>query len=122
MNEQLKIIISAEIDKFKKNVDEAKKKMSAFGEEVERQKKNVSASYEKIGSAMASGIKTGLTALAGLTTAIMALGPATADYRTEQAKLTTAFEAAGSNAEAAKNTYNDLYRVMGQSDTAVEAF
>ena len=121
MNEELKIIISAEINKFKKNVDEAKKKINSFSDEVEKAKKDVDGHIAKMGEGIASGLKTGMTALAGFGAAILALGPATAEYRNEQAKLQTAFEAAGSNAEAATATYNDLYRVMGQSDTAVEA-
>ena len=121
MNEQLKIIITATVDKFKKEVDSAKKEISKFGEEVEKQKKNIGATFESLGTTMANGIKTGLTALAGLTTAILALGPATADYRAEQAKLITAFQDAGATTEAATATYNELYRVMGESDRSVEA-
>ena len=38
MNEQLKIIISAEISNLKKNIDEAKGKVSGFKAEVEKAK------------------------------------------------------------------------------------
>ena len=61
------------------------------------------------------------TAIIGSTVALVGLGESTREYRTEQAKLTTAFEAAGSNAEVAKETYNDLYRVLGDTGQATEA-
>lgn len=63
---------------------------------------------------MAVGAAAAVTALAGVSAA-------TAEYRENQAKLTTAFESAGGSAEDAKETYNDLYRVLGDNDTATEA-
>ena len=60
-------------------------------------------------------------AIAGAATAILALGASTAEYRAEQAKLITAFEAAGGSATEAKETYNDLFRVLGDSGQATEA-
>lgn len=60
-------------------------------------------------------------AITGAVTAILALGASTQEYRQQQAKLTTAFEAAGGSAAHAKNTYNDLYRTLGDTDKATEA-
>lgn len=70
---------------------------------------------------MANGAKAAAVAIAAAATAILALGASTAEYRAEQAKLVTAFEAAGSSAEVAKGTYNDLFRVLGDSGQATEA-
>lgn len=70
---------------------------------------------------MASGAKAAAVGLAAAATALLALGASTQEYRNEQAKLTTAFEAAGSSAATAKDTYNDLYRVLGDSGQATEA-
>lgn len=53
--------------------------------------------------------------------AMVGLAESTREYRTEQAKLKTAFEAAGASAEDATNTYNGLYRVLGDSGQATEA-
>lgn len=70
---------------------------------------------------MASGAKAAAVGLAAAGTALLALGASTQEYRNEQAKLTTAFEAAGSTAEQAKETYNDMFRVLGDSGQATEA-
>ncbi|MBO5843436.1 MAG: hypothetical protein J6Q96_01050, partial [Bacteroidales bacterium] len=60
-------------------------------------------------------------AIAGAATALLALGASTKEYRENQAKLSAAFETAGASADAAKGVYNDLYRVLGDDDRAVEA-
>lgn len=70
---------------------------------------------------MASGAKAAALGLAAAGTALVALGASTLEYRNEQAKLTTAFETAGSTAAQAKETYNDLFRVLGDSGQATEA-
>lgn len=121
MNEQLKIIISAEISKLKENVDKAKSQVGSFKEEVEKASKNVDENFKKIGAGIANGAKAAAVGLAAAGGALLALGASTQEYRNEQAKLTTAFETAGSSAEQAKTTYNDLFRVLGDSGQATEA-
>lgn len=46
---------------------------------------------------------------------------ATEEYRENQGKLNTAFEAAGYSTETAKKAYQDLYAVLGDSDNAAES-
>ena len=121
MNEQLKIIISAEIDKFKQNVDKAQKQISNFKEQVAKASKDVDDKFKGIGEGIAKGAKAAAVGLAAAGTALVALGASTQEYRNEQAKLTTAFETAGSSAAQAKETYNDLFRVLGDSGQATEA-
>lgn len=121
MNEELKVIISAEISKLKKNVSEAKKEMSGFKDQVDKASKNVDKNFKAIGEGIQKGLKVASTAIAAAGTALLALGASTQEYRNEQAKLTTAFEAAGLSAEVAKGTYNDLYRVLGDGGQATEA-
>ena len=121
MNEQLKIIISAQIDNLKKNVEDAQKKIASFKGEVEKASKNVDSHMQSMGSAAVSAGKAMATAFVAVGAALIALGASTMEYRTEQAKLQTSFEAAGGSAEQAKTTYNDLYRVLGDSGQATEA-
>jgi hypothetical protein len=121
MNEQLKIIISAEITKFKQNVENAKKQVSSFKEQVAKASKDVDKNFKAIGDSMVTGAKAAATGLTAASAALLALGASTQEYRNEQAKLITAFEAAGGSAEDAKETYNDLFRVMGDSGAATEA-
>ena len=70
---------------------------------------------------MATGAKAMATGIAAAGAALIGLGASTAEYRAEQAKLNTAFEAAGGSAAEAKATYNDLFRVLGDSAQATEA-
>lgn len=121
MNEELKVIISAEITKLKQNVNDAKQQISNFKEQVDKASKNVKENFAKIGEGIKNGIKTAATSIAAAGAALIALGASTQEYRNEQAKLVSAFEAAGSSAAVAKDTYNDLYRVLGDSGQATEA-
>lgn len=121
MNEELKVIISAETEKLRKELEKAQK-------EVEKLKKKGKASFQefndemqKMGDKAKNACKVMAGAFAGAVTAILALGASTQEYRQQAAKLQTAFEAAGGSAEDAKNTYNDLYRTLGDTDKATEA-
>ena len=121
MNEQLKIIISAEIGELKKNVKSAKDAVANMVKEGTKDMEKFSESFSKVGDACKTGLKVVAGAVAGAATALLGMTAATQEYRTAQAKLNTAFEAAGSTTAQAKETYNDLYRVLGDSDVAVEA-
>lgn len=121
MNEQLQIIISAEISKLKQNVEKAKQSVKGFQEQVKKASEKVDENFKSMGSAIGKGVKAAATGIAAATGALLALGASTAEYRNEQAKLVSSFEQAGSTAEQAKTTYNDLYRVLGDTGQAVEA-
>ena len=121
MNEELKIIIKAEVDKFKKATEDAKKQAKSFAEQVKDAGKDVDETFKKAGASIANGMKKAAVGIAAASTALLALGASTKDYRNEQAKLVTSFEAAGGSAETAKQAYNDLYRVLGDSGQATEA-
>lgn len=49
------------------------------------------------------------------------LDEATEEYREAMGKLNTAFEAAGLDAETAKEAYEGFYKILGDTDTATEA-
>lgn len=121
MNEQLKVIITAEIAKFKQNVDNAKKTIKDFIKEGTKDFKAFNDEFQKVGEKSKTVLKVMGGAVAGAATALLALGASTKEYRQQQAMLTTAFEAAGGSAETAKKTYNDLYRVLGDGGQATEA-
>lgn len=121
MEEKLKIIITAEIDKLKDELKDGKKEVENFSKKSEKSFSKFNDAVQKAGDKAKSGLKVAATAIAGVTTALLGIDAATKDYRVNQAKLQTAFETAGGSAETAKDTYNDLYRVLGDDDTAVEA-
>lgn len=121
MNEELKIIISAEVSKVKSGVENAKKQISNFSEEVKKASKDVDKDIKDMGSKISNSLKGIGGAVAAAGAALIGLAAATEEYRNGQAKLVTAFEAAGSGAETAKQTFNDLYRVLGDNDKSNEA-
>ena len=61
------------------------------------------------------------TAAAAAGAALVGIAESTREYRTEQGKLTTAFETAGHSSETARKTYEALNGVLGDSGQAVEA-
>lgn len=87
---------------------------------------------EKLVTSMGKGLKTaakwGTTIAAGAAAAAAAavgalnnVEESTREFRENQAKLQTAFEAAGAGADAAKDAYSGLYRVLGDDGAATEA-
>ena len=121
MNEQLKVIISAEVEKLKQGVEQAKQKVNSFKEQVKKASAEVDTHFKAAGQSIANAAKTIGVSLAAAGTALLALAGSTEEYRNQQAQLITAFEAAGASANVAKETYNDLYRVLGDGGQAQEA-
>lgn len=121
MNEELRVIISAQVDKFKNNVNSAKQSIKDFVKEGTKDFGALTDEFAKYGDASKKVLATTAGAIVGVGTALLGLTASTSEYREGQAKLITAFESAGQSAETAKQTYNDLYRVLGDSDVAVEA-
>lgn len=119
--ETLKVIISAEIGKLKEELKKGKEEVEDFHKKSNTAFKDfadvANSAGEKAKTALV-GFGVTVTALAG---SLLALTASTEEYRVGQAKLLSAFETAGASAETAKETYNDLYRVLGDSDVAVEA-
>lgn len=120
-NEELLIKISADISELKDELQKGKKEVEKFGKEGKGSFDTFNEAMGKVGSGANKALGIATTAIAGATTALLALSASTAEYRTNQAKLTTAFETAGASAETAKETYNDLYRVLGDDGQATEA-
>lgn len=121
MNEELKVIISAEVAKLKQGVNEAKSALGIFKSEITKNKDEISKAWTSMGKGATKASKFIIGGVAGIGAALVSTSALTTEYRTEQAKLTTAFETAGMSAEQAKTTYNGLYRVLGDSGVAVEA-
>ena len=121
MNEELKVIISAEIAKFKQGIQEAKKQVDKFTQDSEKGVSKMDEAFKSAGEGIKSAYSAIGKGIAAIGASLVATSALTAEYRENMAKLSTAFVDAGGNAESAKNTYNDLYRVLGESDTAVEA-
>lgn len=123
----------------KKTADEIAEQAEKISDSYEKSSKKTSESFKKISSGLGgigsvagagvsagiSGIATGIKTVVGASAAavggLAALGAATAEYRDEQAKLNSAFQAAGYSTEVAQQAYQDFYAILGEEDTAVEA-
>lgn len=124
MVEEIKVLVSVEIGQLKKELKEAKKQVEETAETAKKSSskfKGLGDEFIKLGEACKKGLAVAATAIAAVATALLALPGATEEYRTAQAKLNAAFESAGGEVEQAKETYNELYRVLGDGDVAVEA-
>lgn len=121
MNEELRVIISAEVSKLQSAVKNAKKSIADFTKDAREKVEKFGEDFSAVGDKAKAGLAIVGGAVAGAGAALIGLTASTEEYRTAQAKLNTAFETAGASAGTAKQTYNDLYRVLGDGDVAVEA-
>lgn len=121
MNEELRIIIAAEVSKLRQGVEDAKKHIETFKQKIDEAKKNVDEKFKAIGESITNAAKKIGVGIAAIGAALIATAASTEEYRNQQAQLKTAFEAAGASAETATATYNGLYRVLGDGGQAQEA-
>lgn len=121
MNEQLKVVITAEINKLKTELSKGQKLLAGFKEAGVKAGKAVGVAFKAVGSAIGKAVKIATVGITALATAMVGVAEKTRDYRKEQAQLTASFRAAGSTAKQAKQTYSELYRVLGDTGNATEA-
>ncbi len=124
-----------EIENFEESLDKvstAEKEAARTGKSVDDVLKDMEDSAEDaedgfttLKGAVATFAGNALTSLvSGLTDAassLLGLADSTREYRTEMAKLDVAFNTAGLGAEAAKETYKDLYGILADEGAATEA-
>ena len=90
-------------------------------QKAERAGTRIQESFKKIGEMSVKIAKPVIAGATAIGTAIAATAEKTRDYRTAMAKLETAFLTNGHSAETAKETYQALQSVLGETDQAVEA-
>lgn len=125
MNEQLQIIITAQIDKFKQQVNNARQVIDKFTEGSEKGASEMDKAFQEAGNSISQGFKTAAgaaaKAVAAIGASLMGTSALTTEYRQNQAQLNAAFEQAGFTADSASQSYAELYRVIGDDDQAVES-
>lgn len=117
MNEELKIIIRAEVEKALGDIKKVNKELDNIKNTSSKSGKSMNDAMKSI----AKGATVAIGAIGALTTAMVALGKSSIEVQKEFSKLNAAFLAAGSSVEQAKQTYTDLYRFMGDTGAATEA-
>lgn len=120
MNEELKIIISAEIEKLQKGVDNAQKKLQNFQKKTKIGSQEFNDVMKRMGDASKRAMAIAAGAFAGAAAALMALADSTEDYRIKMSNLFTNFEMAGSSEEVAREAFEEFFKVLGDYDEAFE--
>lgn len=115
--EQLRIIIKAITDEAEKNIKAVREELDKAGQQGKEASKEIDTSLKGV----TKSIGAAKVAIAGLAVAIAALGAKSAEYEKNNSKLKASFQSAGSTAEQASKTYKELYRYLGDADTATEA-
>ena len=102
-------------------VDESKKALNDVSESGEDTKKKLNVSLQdigtkagEIGKKMATGLTVGLTA-------ITATYEATKEFRQDLGRLEAGYEGVGLTGETANKVFKDMFGILGETDTAVEA-
>lgn len=108
--------LGRDTEELRRNYERLEQSQKKIQEITEKQNKNNEA-ISKTKGQIAGTIGT-VTTLAG---SFFALDAATEEYRNNQAKLNTAFQAAGLSTDAAKQAYAGFYKILGDDDTATEA-
>ena len=117
MNEELKIIIKAITKDAQNEINKVSKELEKLSGSAKGSSGKIGAAMKGIGVAAAGAV----AAVAAIGVALVALGKGSLEAQRNFAKLNAAFEAAGSTAKQAGETYNGLYRFLGDSDKATEA-
>lgn len=117
MNEELKIIITAATDGAKKGIQGVKRELGGVSGSAKGASKGIGVAFKAVGVAAAAAV----AAIAAVGVALVKLGKASLDFQKAQAKLNTAFLSMGSTAKQAAESYQGLFRFMGDADTSAEA-
>ncbi len=109
------------VEKLGKEAGKAADKIDEQADKTEEAEKATEDFDDASGDLARGGLAAVAAAAAAAVTAIVALAEESREYRTEMAKLDTAFTDNNHSAEAATKTYEDLQSVLGETEQAVEA-
>lgn len=124
---------TADLNKMKAQLKENETAIERFGNESEEVADDLEKASKAglkfgdvlkanvLGGAIVSGIEALGSAVSNAVSTLAGLDKETEEYRENQAKLNTAFEAAGHSAETADKAYSSLYGILGDSGEATEA-
>lgn len=110
------------MDELADDTGEAEEAMEGLGDAAEKSSKSMSAvAATAAGGILAGAASAAVGAVTDLAKTVWDLDESTEEYRVAQGKLTTAFGSAAMGADVAKKTYTELYKIVGDTDTAAEA-
>ena len=107
----------AEMVKVQREIDDTSKKLKSSKIDWE----SVGDTVGKVGKAIGAGVAAMGAAIGAAATAFLGLAESTREARENMGKLEAGFTTAGHSAEDAKNTYTELYGILGDDGQATEA-
>lgn len=115
MNEELKVIISAEIAKLKQGMEDAKQQINSFAQQVEKAKANVDKNIKTLGDNINKGFKVA-------TATIAAGGAALVAYATKTAQVADAIDKNSIKLGISRQAYQELDYVLSQNGASIDSF
>ena len=107
----------ADMVKIQKEIDDTSEKLKKSKIDWE----SVGETVGKVGKAIGAGVTAMGAAIKAAAGAFLGLAESTREARENMGKLETGFTTAGHSAEDAKNTYTELYGILGDDGQATEA-
>lgn len=107
----------AEMVKIQREIDDTSEKLKKSKIDWE----SVGETVGKVGKAIGAGVAAMGAAIGAAAGAFLGLAESTREARENMGKLETGFTTAGHSAEDAKNTYTELYGILGDDGQATEA-
>ena len=107
----------ADMVKIQKEIDDTSEKLKKSKIDWE----SVGETVGKVGKAIGAGVAAMGAAIGAAAGAFLGLAESTREARENMGKLETGFTTAGQSAEDAKNTYTELYGILGDDGQATEA-
>lgn len=107
----------AEMVKVQRELDDTSKKLKSSKIDWE----SVGDTVGKVGKAIGAGVAAMGAAIGAAATVFLGLAESTREARENMGKLEAGFTTAGHSAEDAKNTYTELYGILGDDGQATEA-
>lgn len=117
MNEQLKIIITADSKSANETIKKTKEELQKLQKQSEQSKQYIADTI----SGIQKGVAVTLASVTALVAGMSAMGQQALENQKNFAKLNSTFQNLGSTAKQAQAAYIGLYRFLGDTQTATEA-
>jgi phage-related minor tail protein len=115
------IATERKLDEYESELKETTNALKDLEKESAEAKQKTADLAKTVSDVATKGFKTLVTGIGAGAAALTAASESTRDYRTEMAKLDTAFQDNGFSSNVAKNAYTDLVGILGETDQSVEA-
>ena len=113
--------LNSELEKNQERLGKAKDKAAELSSALDENEKSFNAADVAIGDFVSDGLQNLIGSLTETVAGLIALSEETREFREDMAKLDSAFTSSGHSVETAHKTYDNFYKILGESDRTVEA-